>query len=281
MHNFMNKLQASSPVTESLLKVNEPPAFECIRFGDKPIIISCDHASNRIPSALDNLGLHEEELQRHIAWDIGAAGVAKSLAASLGATLVSNNYSRLVVDCNRYLSDPSAFTILSDTTEVIGNQNLTEFDKAQRAESIYYAYHRTIHKELDRHIIDNQCPVLISIHSFTPELKSNPIERPWEIGVLWDKDPRIPLALLDALRKESNLVVGDNQPYSGRDLADYTVDHHAEKHGFAHTSIEIRQDLLQDEKGIAEWSKRLGNIFIAMLAKPEFFQSLKNNNIGN
>ena len=271
----MNKSQASSPVTDSLLQANEPPAFECIRFGGRPIIISCDHASNRIPLALDNLGLPVEELQRHIAWDIGAASVAKSLAESLQATLVSNNYSRLVVDCNRYLSDPSAFTTVSDTTEVLGNKNLSEFDKAQRAESIYYAYHRAIHKELDRHIVDDQCPVLISIHSFTPELKSNPIQRPWEIGVLWDKDPRIPEALLDALRKERTLVVGDNQPYSGRDLADYTVDHHAEKHGFAHTSIEIRQDLLQSEEGIAEWSERLGDIFIAMLEKPEFYQPLE------
>ena len=271
----MKSARQSSPVTDNLLAADEPAAFECIRFGDKPIIISCDHASNRIPKALNKLGLAQEELLRHIAWDIGAAQVAKLVAESLQATLLTNNYSRLVVDCNRYLSDPSAFSTVSDTTEIVGNQNLSEFDKAQRAESIYYAYHRAIHKELDKHIVGDQCPVLLSIHSFTPELKSNSINRPWEIGVLWDKDPRIPLALLDALRKDSKLIVGDNQPYSGRDLADYTVDHHAEKHGFAHTSIEIRQDLLQSEEGIAEWSERLSDIFSAMLEKPEFYQSLK------
>jgi len=209
----------SSPVTDNLLDATEPAAFECIRFGDKPIVISCDHASNRIPKSLNNLGLIAEDLHRHIAWDIGAADVAKQIAANVSGTLVSNNYSRLVVDCNRYLSDPSAFCTESDTTEVIGNQKLSEFDKAQRAESIYYRYHRAIRQELDRHTSDKQCPVLISIHSFTPKLKSDSKLRPWQIGVLWDKDPRIPTALLDALKQDENLVVGDNQPYSGRDLA--------------------------------------------------------------
>jgi len=226
----MTQSSKSSPVTDCLLTKDEPAAFECIRFGDKPIVISCDHASNRIPEKLDNLGLSHDELERHIAWDIGAAEVAKLLAENLQATLVSNNYSRLVVDCNRYLSDLSAFTTISDTTTVIGNQDLSELDKAQRAESIYY---------------------------------------------VWDKDPRIPLELLAALRSEQALVVGDNEPYSGRDLADYTVDHHAEKHGFAHTSIEIRQDLLQDQEGILEWSSRLSEIFKSMLNKPEFYQALK------
>jgi len=271
----MTQSSKSSSVTDSLLTKDEPAAFECIRFGDKPIVISCDHASNRIPEKLDNLGLSHDELERHIAWDIGAAEVAKLLAENLQATLVSNNYSRLVVDCNRYLSDLSAFTTISDTTTVIGNQDLSELDKAQRAESIYYAYHRAIHKELERHTTDIQSPVLISIHSFTPELRSNSVCRPWHVGVLWDKDPRIPLELLAALRSEQALVVGDNEPYSGRDLADYTVDHHAEKHGFAHTSIEIRQDLLQDQEGILEWSSRLSEIFKSMLNKPEFYQALK------
>lgn len=272
----MKSARHSSPVTESLLAADEPAAFECIRFGDKPIIIACDHASNRIPKALNNLGLAEEELLRHIAWDIGAAQVAKLVAESLQATLLTNNYSRLVVDCNRYLSDPSAFSSLSDTTEIVGNQNLSEFDKAQRAESIYYAYHRAIHKELDRHCSDEQCPVLISIHSFTPELRSDSVNRPWQIGVLWDKDPRIPEALLSVLRKEAGLVVGDNQPYSGRDIADYTVDHHAEKQGFAHTSIEIRQDLLQSEEGIQEWSERLSTTFKTILEQSNFYQPLIN-----
>lgn len=255
----MNMLSPSSPVTNSLLAADEPAAFECILFGDRPIIICCEHASKRVPKSLENLGLSEEFMQTHIAWDIGAGEVCKQVAHNLDATAIYCNYSRLVVDCNRNLEDATAFIEISDHIIVPGNQSLSADDKQARNDALYAPYHKKLKFELDRHTIADKTPVLIAIHSFTPALNQQQT-RPWHIGVLWDKDPRLPEQLLPALNLEKNLIVGDNLPYSGKHFADYTMDHHAEENGYAHVCIEIRQDLLENEEGILEWSERLSRV---------------------
>lgn len=274
-NSYLSKSQVISQVTtNTVLAPHEPDAFQCLQHElNSPIVFCCDHASKRIPESLDNLGLDEEYLSSHIAWDIGAAELTKRIAKHFSATALLNNYSRLVVDCNRYLSDPTAFSQVSDCITIPGNQNLHELDKANRVEAIYYRYHRAIRTELESRTSTEQTPILISIHSFTPQLRGQE-KRDLHAGVLWDKDGRIPLALLDALREGSNLTIGDNEPYSGRSIADYTIDHHAEAKGIAHTSLEIRQDLLSTESGLQEWTQRLCNAFEKVFQNKNIFQPL-------
>lgn len=264
-----------SAATNTILAPNEPTAFrKIVHDTNVPIILCCDHASNRVPESLSQLGLADEYLQEHIAWDIGAAKLTERLAEKLNCTALLNNYSRLVVDCNRYLSDPSAFAQKSDTLVVPGNVELHEMEKAARAEAIYYSYHRSIRKVLETFDVGVRTPVLISIHSFTKQLRGKP-ERDIDVGVLWDKDPRIPLPLLDFLREQGDLVVGDNEPYSGRDIADYTVDHHAETKGYAYVSLEVRNDLISDEQGVERWANLLAQAFEKILADKNIFTRFK------
>lgn len=264
----------SSIATNTLLAAYEPEPYKKVQYNTKsPVILCCDHASNRIPESLGNLGLTDDQLQEHIAWDIGAAELTLNLAQRLSCTALLNNYSRLVVDCNRYLSDPSAFVQKSDQVIVPGNVDLNELEKAARAEAIYYRYHRAIRQELEPRITQAQAPILISIHSFTKQLREQE-ERDIDIGVLWDKDPRIPIPLLKALRLEKGLVVGDNQPYSGKDMADYTVDHHAEAKGLAYVSLEIRNDLISHSSGLEEWTDRLASIFLDMFEDKSIFRTV-------
>lgn len=264
--------EIQSVATNTLLAAYEPEVYQRIQFNaESQIVLCCDHASNRIPDSLENLGLTEDQLNEHIAWDIGAAQLTTRLAKKLDCTAILNNYSRLVVDCNRYLSDPSAFAQKTDQIVVPGNVELNELDKATRAEAIYYRYHREIRKELESRIHTNSAPVLISIHSFTPQLRGQ-AKRDFHVGVLWDKDGRIPLPLLKKLRMDNDLIVGDNQPYSGKDMADYTIDHHAEAKGLAHVSIEIRQDLISHESGLNTWVDRLSEAFYSIFADKSVFQ---------
>jgi predicted N-formylglutamate amidohydrolase len=241
----------------SLLTADEPSPFETVAGGPRPIVLVCDHASNAVPARLDGLGLDERHRLDHIAWDIGAAAVARRLADWFCATAVLGGYSRLVVDLNRALRDPSAFPEISDGVLVPGNLALGAAGKAQRTRELYAPYHAAVGRVLDAATTPDEAPVLLAIHSFTP--RQSGIERPWHVGVLWDKDPRLPLRLLAKLRHDRDVVVGDNEPYSGRHPADYTIDHHAEGRGIAHVGIEIRQDLIRDDAGQARWAERLAD----------------------
>ena len=229
-----------------LLAADEPLPCEILNAGAAAqIIVVCDHAGNRIPRSLNNLGLDEFSMRRHIAWDIGAGDVARFLAPGLGAPAVLANYSRLVVDCNRKLDDATAFRALSDGDEVPGNHLLTATEKRRRAEAIY------------------------SIHSFTPFFDNS--HRPWEIGVLWDNDPRIAVPLMENLR-DKGWNVGDNEPYSGRHPHDFTVDYHGEKRGLPHASIEIRQDLLRDATARRQWAATLADCLKPILEQEELYR---------
>src|SRR5690606_10523944 len=262
----------------SLIAPGEPPAFSVVRSGTarrdgREIVLVCGHASNRVPAALDGLGLDERHLLDHIAWDIGAAAVAVKLTEWLGGRAVLGGYSRLVVDLNRALTDASAFTPISDGVLIPGNLGLDAAAKAARAEAFYWPYHDAVDRALDEATSPESSPVMIAVHSFTPRL--NGIERPWHVGVLWDKDPRLPLRLLAALRAHPDIVAGDNEPYSGRHPADFTIDHHAEPRGIAHLSLEIRQDLIRDEPGRQRWAERLAEVLDDVLAAPELYRPAK------
>ena len=251
--------------SESLLGPADPPPFRLIdRRGDSQCLVVADHAGVAVPEALQGLGLEPEVFQRHIAVDLGSREVALLLAQRLGASLILANYSRLVVDLNRRLDDPTAFIPDSDGVSIPGNQNLCLAEKQGRAEAIYHPYHRAIDDLIDAIIKQGRAPVIVSTHSFTPVLGEQ--RRPWHIGVLWDKDPRIARPLLARLRQHPDLVVGDNEPYSGSHPADYTIDHHGEDRGVANVALELRQDLLRGQAGIEHWSALLAEALAEIIS---------------
>lgn len=236
--------------TPTLLSTDEPAPFRVLNpESDKPLLLACDHASRRFPRALGNLGVDPAVRRSHLACDIGAGALTTLLAERLTATAVLQNYSRLVIDCNRQLLDPAAFLEFGDGVVISGNRNLHASDKEIRAREIYHPYHQAIENEITRLSQGGAKPSLLAIHSFTPVM--NGISRAWQIGILWDKDERISDPMIEALRK-TELTVGDNEPYSGKAPQDYTIDHHAEAKGLPHVGIEIRQDMIDDDEGVAE-----------------------------
>ena len=242
-----------------LLAPDEPAAFEVIEDQRRsPFLITCDHAGKRLPRALGTLGLPESELSRHIAWDIGAAQVARCLARELGAFAILQTYSRLAIDCNRRPDVPSSIPVISENTVIPGNQDLSPAQAAERARAIFYPYHARILAEFERRRSAEQPSVLIAMHSFTPSFLG--VSRPWHTGMLYNRDGRLGRVLIDLLRRDTELVVGDNEPYSVSDLSDYGVVVYGEQRGIPHVEIEIRQDLLADEAGQEAWAKRFARL---------------------
>lgn len=214
-----------------------------------------------MPVALGNLGLTASHLAGHIALDIGAAALTRSLASLLQVPAVLSGYSRLVVDCNRHLEDPSAFPAVSDGVSIPGNSNLTAEARSARADALYWPYHGAIARILDN---PGPLPALVAVHSFTPRLDG--VARPWHVGVLWDEDDRLAAPLLRSLRADGRWCVGDNEPYSGRYPAGYTMDAHAERRGLPHVSIEVRQDLLATQDDVHSWAALLATALRPILA---------------
>ncbi len=246
----------------SLLTAGEPPAFEVLEGdGRSPFLITCDHAGRRIPRVLGDLGLPEAELTRHIAWDLGAFQVARELARALGAFVITQTYSRLVIDCNRQPDVPSSIPTLSEHTEIPGNQALPAAASERRVRDIFTPYHQRIVRELNRRAEAKQPTVLIAMHSFTPVFKSVP--RPWHVGMLYNRDTRLAHALLERLRADPELVVGDNEPYSVGDTTDYGIPVYGEQRGLPHIEIEIRQDLILEDAGQKAWAKRFAELLPA------------------
>ena len=253
-----------------LLHASEPAPYEVHRAGSAaPQLVVCDHAGRLIPRALNHLGLSREHRASHIAQDIGAGDLALALSERLSATAVLCNYSRLVVDCNRALTDSSAFLDVSDGVRVPGNQGLSEQDKEQRAAAIYRPYHGAIDRQLARLCAAVEAPVLIAIHSFTRFLDGE--DRRWDCGVLWDLDARIARPLLDGLRDGGDLLVGDNRPYSGRHPEDYTVDHHAEERRFPYAALEVRQDLLDSPGKVEDMADRICRVLQPVFSDPALY----------
>ena len=228
------------------------------RDGASPFFIVCDHAGNLIPRALGALGLAAGDLSRHIAWDLGAAGVARRLGAALGAHTVWQRYSRLVIDCNRPLGAPDSITRSSERTAIPGNQDVGPAAAGARAREIFQPYHDEIQWALDQRAAAGRPTILVAMHSFTPLFLDR--ARPWHVGILFNRDPRLARPLLQALREEDGLVVGENEPYAVTDLTDYSVVTHGERRGIPHVEIEVRQDLIADEGGQAAWAARLARL---------------------
>jgi predicted N-formylglutamate amidohydrolase len=236
-----------------------PPVHEDNALGTSPFLLTSDHYGRLIPRSLGDLGLPAGELTRHIAWDPGIAGVADALSKHLGAHLIAQRYSRLVIDCNRPPGMPSSIPRISEATIIPGNEALTREAAEIRRQAIFDPYHRRIAEVIGARLRDSIPTVLVSLHSFTPVYAG--IARPWHIGTLYHRDTRLPPLLLKFLRAEADLVVGDNEPYAVSDETDYTIPVHGEARGLMSTGIEIRQDLLADRSGQMEWADRLARIF--------------------
>jgi predicted N-formylglutamate amidohydrolase len=241
---------------DSLLAADEPaPVTVHNENGSSPFLIVADHAGNSIPRALGRLGVSETECERHVAWDIGIGAVCRLVADALDATLVQQNYSRLVIDCNRTPGSETSIPEAGEFTPVPGNVGLSETRKATRVREIFRPYHDRIETELDRRRKAGRPAALIAMHSFTPVFKG--VARPWHVGVLYNRDTRFADLLMALLKRKVGLVVGDNEPYSVTDASDYTIPVHGERRGLHHVAIEVRHDLIADDKGQRAWGPLL------------------------
>jgi predicted N-formylglutamate amidohydrolase len=258
----MDDSAAPDMTAEGLLRSGEPLPYELHNedAGGRLLLI-CDHASNHVPDRLENLGLSDAELARHIGWDIGAADVTYRLSDRLGAPAVLAGYSRLVIDYNRALGHPGLILAESDRTPLPGNVGLSAARRQERIDALYDPYHVAVAGQIERlraNCAPGEAPVVVSIHSFTPVFGG--VERPWHIGVLWNIDPRLPERLIARLRQDADLVVGDNEPYSAREGYGHTLESHADGSGLANALIEIRQDLIDTHHGATAWAERVATV---------------------
>lgn len=231
-----------------------------------PLFVA-DHAANRVPVALDGLGLGPEALGRHIAFDIGVMDMTQRLADRFAATAVIHNYSRLILDPNRELDDPTSICAISDGVVVPANRRLTPADRAARAAAFFDPYQNRVAAELDRLTAAlGRVPPLVAVHSFTPCLH-NGAQRPWHVGILWTRDDRLAGPLIAALKAPGDLIVGDNEPYDARNAHGYTVEHHADPRGCPAALIEVRQDLIATPETARAWGDRLAEALIPALTE--------------
>ena len=256
-----------------LLTKEDPSPVRVLReAGASDLFLTADHAGRAIPKALGDLGVSAAEMERHIAWDIGIAGVTERLSALLDATAVLQTYSRLVIDCNRDPSWPTAMPDVSEFTPIPGNRGLTAEAKADRVAAIFTPYHDRIRTLLDARA--HRRTVLVAMHSFTPSFKGE--NRAMQVGMLYNKDARLARILLDLLRREGDLVVGDNAPYAVTEDSDYGVPIHGEKRGLAHVEVEIRQDLIATPEGQDAWARRFARLLTAADAALEHDRAERN-----
>lgn len=233
------------------------------------LVLICDHATNILPDRYGTLGLPQHELERHIGYDIGADALTRVLARQLGVPAVLSRFSRLLIDPNRGADDPTLIPMLSDGAVVPGNARIDEAERAHRVAAFYDPYHHAVEAALARGEATGKAPAIFSVHSFTPVWRGVP--RPWHAGVLWDRDPRFARPLIDMLRRDPRLVVGDNEPYSGA-LENDTLFRHGTQRGLAHALIEVRQDLIAEEEGVREWAGRLGAIVEEILVTQDIHE---------
>lgn len=250
------------------MEQDEPAPITVInRGGGGRAILVCDHASAQMPRRLGDMGLNAEDRYRHIAWDIGAAEVARHLSRALDAPLALAGYSRLVIDLNRPIHVGDLCADRSEDTTIPANVGLSDAAKAERVATFYWPYHDAVHELVGSRTRSGGVPIMISVHSFTPVYRGN--ARPWHIGVNYRLDPRLARLTLDALSRQRDLVVGENEPYDVTLDGDYTTPVHAERRGLPHVLFEIRQDLIASPSGAAEWAERLAVVLAPALDHPK------------
>lgn len=230
----------------------EPAAFEIVNAeGTSPYVLTCEHASNFIPASYERLGLPVSDLQRHIAYDVGAAGMSRLLAKALDAPLILSGYSRLLVDCNRPVQSPTLMPVVSETTEIPGNRNLSRAEIDARLNAYYWPFQNAVSSLLDARKARGQVTILLAMHSFTPVFKG--FVRPWHAGLLFRKSERLGEMLVQRLNAPHRLVEA-NQPYQISDDGDYTIPVHGEGRGIEAVLFEVRQDLIASPEGQKAWA---------------------------
>ena len=252
---------------------NDYPPYSVVnRDGSENLLLVCDHASSIIPSRLHQLGLSKDVQSLHIAYDIGASQVAQYISKELNAPLVLARYSRLVIDLNRPLGHIDSIPKIVDNIEIPGNHGLSKIHRSYREKNIFEPYHKMIQHILSKQMRRPLPQAFVSIHSFSPTFGKKP--RPWDIGILWKHDKRLAIPLIEALTN-LDLVVGNNEPYSGHDLA-YTVEQHGEKNAIASCALEINQSHISDCSGIEYWGKLLSSVITSVLYQNNNYKVKKN-----
>ena len=231
-----------------------------------PYILTCEHAGYLIPDSLGDLGLPNNELTRHIGWDIGIEPLALHLAEILDATLILQYYSRLVIDCNRPRSSPDLVPMQSDGTNIPRNVGISDHHRGRRIEEIHDPYHRELEAVIDRRLSAGRTTAVVSLHSFTPKLRSEADSRPWDVGLLHDKDDRL-TQVLSAMFREAKpmLNIGVNEPYTVEPHTDMTIPVHGDNRGLMNLLIEIRNDHLSSGQVAEEWARLLAEMFVEAL----------------
>ena len=258
---------------DSLIGPGDPPPWMGYNeHGQAPVLLVADHASPFFPASLNQLGLADWVLEEHVAWDIGVDELVRCLADELDAPAVLAGFSRLIIDPNRRPDDPDAIPALSDGIAIPGNQDLDEAARQQRIDSFFRPYHGAIEARLDGFRERGIAPAVIAVHTCTPVFDR--VVRPWHIGVMWDKDPRIPLPVMRHFDAIDSICFGDNEPYSGRHPHDFTIDFHAEAAGLPHAGFEVRQDLVAQPAGAREWAGILADALRPVLADPALYSLL-------
>lgn len=241
-----------------MTKISPSEAYEIVAGArDTRLILLCDHASNRIPAEYGCLGVDKRQFERHIAYDIGARSLTLGLAERLKATAVLSCFSRLLIDPNRGMDDPTLIMRLSDGAVVPGNRDVDEAERARRIERFHRPYHQAIHAAVAEVKAAGHVPFLVSIHSFTPVWRG--WQRPWHVGILWDRDEQAARAMIRGFLAQGDLVVGDNEPYHGA-LEGDTLNTHGTRAGLPHALVEIRQDLIDAKTGVDEWVERVAKV---------------------
>ena len=240
---------------QPLLAGEDDPVILVNETGRSPVLLLSEHAGRRIPKALGSLGLPESELERHIAWDIGAEGLARGLSEKLDAALVLQRYSRLVYDCNRPPESPGAMPEVAESTPVPGNRDLTAEQRDARTEALYRPFHAAVARLIDEREARRQGTILVTVHSFTPVFKGVP--RTLDLGLLHDSDARLADRLLQAFETEPDLVVRRNDPYGPQDGVTHTLLLHAIPRGLDNVMLEVRNDLIADAAGEQRMAERL------------------------
>lgn len=231
-----------------------------------PVFLIADHASRNIPDEYNSLDIEDVSLlRRHVAWDIGIEDVTRRMCERMDATGIFATFSRLFIDANRYPDDPSSTPYVSDGVTVPANKDISAAERKQRVDNYFTPYHDRVSEILDLKCKLPETPMVISMHSFTPIM--NDYERPWHVGVLWDQDGRIALPMLEVLRENPTLVVGDNEPYTAREPLGYTMNEHGTKKDIPHVVVEIRQDLIDTHHGAEYWANLMVDVLTQVQRK--------------
>jgi len=234
------------------------------QFAKRPMFFFCDHATNHMPPEFNNLGLDARYLETHIAYDIGALRLSRMLATRLEARLSWCGFSRLLIDPNRSKDREDLMPCVSDGIVVPGNKGLSELEREDRAVRFFEPYHHQLAAEIGDAQIQYGDPLIVSIHSFTPALHTDREKRPWQVGVLWSHDEPTARKFMTALGQTSDVTIGDNAPYDARGF-NYSIDRHVAPHGLRHLTLEVRQDLVGDERAITKMADLLEGPIVGLI----------------